>query len=80
MENTVALLASRGQFLEKTSGGSLDLCKWEVSSFTATAYLNSILAHLRCNCVFFESQKLGSNGSHKEGERQPRLLMSMISL
>lgn len=70
----MVLLASRGQLLEKTSGGSLDL-----SSVLGTAHANErsllpqkllvwiqFLAHLHFTCAAFEYQKLGSSGSHTQ--------------
>lgn len=85
----MVLLASRGQFLEKTTGESLDL-----SSVLGTAYTNgrsAVSQHLLIWIQFWpilassgpslSIKSLAAMGvTHEEGKRQPRLLMSVISL
>lgn len=84
----MVLLASRGQFLENTTGESLDL-----SLVLGTAYTNgrsALSQHLLIWIQFWpilassgplSIKSLAAMGvTHEEGKRQPRLLMSVISL
>lgn len=67
-------LTSRGQFLEKSTGESLDLSSVLGTAYTNQRsalslqlnyyyYLDSNLAPFHFSCVSFEYKKLGRNGS-----------------
>lgn len=69
-EKKMVSLTSRGRFLEKTTGESLDLssvlgtaCTNGRSAFMAAAYLHSNLAPFCFRCTSSEYKKLGRNGT-----------------